>query len=358
MASLNGVELEEAQFVQDFPAETPPIEEVVSALRGAQEDVSLISALLSDEGAVVGMLLDALRVLEKPLSWVSLDPGVFAAEPGDVEKARVTSEGEIIVSHGEGEIVLIDLSDVENRDLLVKAVEDIIPKMKKVIEEPPEIEEPIVEAPEPVVQELPEPEEPAAEPEVPEIPLEEEEPAVEEPEAEAPLEEPLESEEPESEVIPEGPPEFEEAEEAVTKESPEFEEAEEAVTKGPPEFEEPPPIEETSEPEMDQPDVWEPLQATTPVTEEPGVRAAPVEKLKMPKPPPRKANDNGLRRLRRGVEIQKDRSAREMARVQEMRDAQIRRLRGTKRAQWGPHEEEGVLSRMKSLLSRIIGKKR
>ncbi|MCW3979185.1 MAG: hypothetical protein NWF12_05505 [Candidatus Bathyarchaeota archaeon] len=344
MASLNGVELEEAQFVQDFPAETPPIEEVVSALRGAQEDVSLISALLSDEGAVVGMLLDALRVLEKPLSWVSLDPGVFAAEPGDVEKARVTSEGEIIVSHGEGEIVLIDLSDVENRDLLVKAVEDIIPKMKKVIEEPPEIEEPIVEAPEPVVQELPEPEEPAAEPEVPEIPLEEEEPAVEEPEAEAPLEEPLESEEPESEVIPEGPPEFEEAEEAVTE--------------GPPEFEEPPPIEETSEPEMDQPDVWEPLHATTPVTEEPGVRVAPVAKVKMPKPPPRKANDNGLRRLRRRVEIQKDRSAREMARVQEMRDAQIRRLRGTKRAQWGPHEEEGVLSRMKNLLSRIIGKKR
>ena len=343
MASLNGVELEEAQFVQDFPAETPPIEEVVSALRGAQEDVSHISALLYDEGAVVGMLLDALRELEKPLNWVSLDPGVIAAEPGDVEKACVTPEGEIIVSHGDGEIALIDLSDVENRDLLVKAVEDIIPKIKKVIEEPPEIEEPIVEVPEPVVQGLPEPEEPVAEPEVPEVPLEEEEPAVEEPEAEAPIEEPLEPEEPESVVIPEGLPEFEEAEEAVTEEPPEFEEA--------------PPIEETSEPEMDQPDVWEPVQATTPVTEEPVVRAAPVEKVKMPKPPPRDANDNGLRRMRRRVEIQKDRTAREMAKVQEMRDTLIRRLRETKRAQWGP-QEEGILSRIKSLISRIIGKKR
>jgi len=82
-----------------------------------------------------------------------------------------------------------------------------------------------------------------------------------------------------------------------------------------------------------------------------------VEKVKMPKPPPRNVNENGLRRLRRRVEIQKDRTAREMARVQEMREAQIRRLRETKRAQWGPHEE-GVLSRLKSLLSRITGKKR
>ncbi len=77
----------------------------------------------------------------------------------------------------------------------------------------------------------------------------------------------------------------------------------------------------------------------------------------MPKPPPRKANDNGLRRLRRRVEIQKDRTAREMARVQEMREARIRRLRETKRAQTGP-SEEGVLSSVKSLLSRIMGKKR
>lgn len=348
MASLNGVELEEAQFVQDFPAETPPIEEVVSALCGAQEDVSHISALLSDEGAVVGMLLDALRELEKPLSWVSLDPGVIAAEPGYVEKARVTPEGEIIAIHGDGEIVLIDLSEVENRDLLVKAAEDIIPKLKKVIEEPPEIEEPMVEVTEPVVQAPPEPEEPAAEPE---LPLEEEEPAVEEPE-EAPMEEPLESEEPEaeapleepeSEVIPEGPPEFEEAEEAVAEELPEFEE--------------PPPIEETLEPEMDQTDVWEPPQTATPITEEPVERAAPVAKVTLPKPPLRKVNYNGLRRLRRRVEIQKERTAREMARVQEMREAQIRRLRETKRAQLGPHEE-GVLSWVKNLLSRIMGKKR
>ncbi len=343
MASLNGVELEEAHFVQDFPAETPPIEEIVSALRGAQEDVSHISALLYDEGAVVGVLLDALRELEKPLSWVSLDPGLIVVDPGDEVKARVTPEGKIIASHGDGEIVLIDLSEVENRDLLVKAAEDIIPKLKKVIEEPPEIEEPMVEVPEPVVKGPPELEEPSTEPEVPEVPLEEEEPAIEEPVAEAPLEEPLEPEEPDSEVIPEGPLELEEAEETVTEE--------------PPELEEPTPIEETLEPEMEQPDVWEPLQATTPVTEEPEIRATPVARVKMPKPPPLNVNDYGLRRLRRRVKIQKERMAREMARVQEMRDARIRRLRETKRAQWGPHEE-GVLSRLKSLLSRIMGKKR
>lgn len=343
MASLNGVELDEAQFIQDYSADTPPIEEVVSALRGAQEDVSHISALLSDEGAVVGMLLDALRELEKPLSWVSLDTEVIAAEPGDVEKARVTPGGEIVAIHGDGEIVLIDLSDFENRDLLVKAAEDIIPKLKKVIEEPPEIEEPTVELPEPVVQGLSEPEEPSPEAEVLEVLLEEEEPPVEEPAKEAPMEEALEPEELDSEVIPEGPAEFEEAVEAVTEE--------------PPEFKEPPPIEEPLEPEIEQPDAWEPPKATTPTTEEAEVRAAPVKKLKMPRPPPRKENNNGLRRLRRRVEIQEDRTAREMAKIQERRDARIRRLREMKRGQLGP-QEEGVLSRIRSLLSRITGKKR
>lgn len=340
MASLNGVELEEVQFVQGFTAETPPIEEVVSALKGVQEDVNRISALLTDEGAVVRMTLDALRELEKPLNWVSLDPGVFVTEPGDVEKARVTPKGEIIVSHVDGEIVLMDLSDVENRDLLVKAIEDIIPKIKKVIEEPPKIEEPTVEVLEPVVQEPPEHEGPS--PEL-EVPFEEEEPAVEEPEAEAPMEEPLESEETESEVIPEGPPEFEEAEETIKE--------------GSLEFEEPPLIEERLEPKMDQPDVLKQLQTTTSVTEESEVRAAPVAKVKVPKPLPRKANENGLRRLRRRVEIHKDKTAREMARVQEMRESQIRRMRETNRARWGL-PEEGVLPRMKSLLSRITGKKR
>jgi hypothetical protein len=342
MVSTNEVLLEEALLIQDFPDDSSiPSEDVVSALRSASVDVGYISSLLSDEDIVVGTLIEALRELKQPLIRVPLDPGVLPVEVGEVDIANVTPDGRIIVGYGDGGIGVIELSAEENRDLLVRTVDDIVPKLRDYIDRAPWELEPIVEVPEPLVQEPPEPEEPALELEALEEPLVvEEEPAIEEPEVEVIPEEPLRSEEP-----------LEEEGEPVTEEP-----GEEVFQDLLPAFQEPPSMEEPSGPQLVQPYVSEPSLPVAPFIVEPEVETPTVIEREKPKPSTLKRENNGVRKLRRTVEVQKDRTMREMAKVQRMRDARIRRLREKKSRQtdWG-RDRKGVFSRVKALFSRVRG---
>ena len=342
MASTDEVMLGEALLVQDFPDDPSiPSEDVVSAIRSASVDVGHISSLLSDEDIVVDTLIEALRELEQPLTKVPLDPGVLPVELGEADRAHVTPDGRIIVGYGDGGVGVIELSDEENRDLLVRTIDDMIPKLRDYIDTAPWELEPIVEFPEPFVQESPEPEEPTLEPEALEEPLEgEEELVIEAPEVEVIPEEPPGSEEPLEE---EGEPVIEEPVEEVFPELL-------------PAFQEPQSMEEPSGPQLDQPYVSEPSLSVVPFIVEPEVRTPTVIEREKPRPSTLKRENNGVRRLRRTVEVQKDRTMREMARVQRMRDARIRRLREKKSRQsdWG-RERKGILSRVKALFSRVRG---
>jgi hypothetical protein len=333
MASTNEVMLGEALLVQDFPDDSSiPSEDVVSAIRNVSVDVGHISSLLSDEEIVVGTLIEALRELEQPLTRVPLDPGVLPVELGEADRAHVTPDGRIIVGYGDGGVGVIELSAEENRDLLVRTIDDMIPKLRDYIDTAPWELEPIVEVPEPFAQEPPEPEEPTPEPEALEEPLEgEEEPAIEEPPA---SEEPLEEE---------GEPVIEEP-------------GEEVFLELLPAFQEPPSMEEPLGPQFDQPYVSEPSLPVAPFIVEPEVETPTVIEREKTRPSTLKRENNGVRKLRRTVEVQKDKTMREMAKVQKMRDARIRRLREKKSRQsdWG-RERKGVFSRVKALFSRVRG---
>jgi len=341
MASTNEVMLGEVLLVQDIPDDLSiPSEDVVSAIRNASADVGLISSLLSDEDIVVDTLIEALRELEQPLTKVPLDPGVLPVELGEADRAHVTPDGRIIVGYGDGGIGVIELSAEENRDLLVRTIDDMMPKLRDYIERAPWELEPIIEAPEPFVQEPPEPEEPTLEPEALEEPLVgDEEPAIEEPEVE---------------VIPEEPPGSEEPLEEEGE--PVIEEPDEVLSELLPAFQEPPSMGEPSGPQFDQPYVSEPSLPVAPFMVEPEVRTPTVIEREKPRPSTLKRENNGVRKLRRTVEVQKDRTMREMAKVQKMRDARIRRLREKKSRQsdWG-RERKGVISRVKTLFSRVRG---
>jgi hypothetical protein len=148
---------------------------------------------------------------------VPLDSGIFEEQLGKVEEAHVSPEGMLVYGLSDGLIGSLDLSEDDKRDLLVKVVEAIIPTLRGildgsvVLEEP---EEPWYEPPvEPTIEELPE-EEAEVEPELlveepPEVgePVSEEPDIEEEPMGEPPEELPSE-EEPRPEELLEPEPEF------------------------------------------------------------------------------------------------------------------------------------------------------
>jgi hypothetical protein len=205
----------------------PSAEETVVPLREMREDIDLIASLLSDEKTVVEDLFGTLLRIVGSIPRVPLDPSFFEEQLGTVEEAHVSPEGMLVYGLSDGLIGSLDLSEDDKRDLLVKVVEAIIPTLRGildgsvVLEEP---EEPWYEPPvEPTIEELPE-EEAEVEPELlVEEPPEVDEPvSEEEPMGEPPEELPAEEEPPRlEELLEPGPEFFEEPEPIIPVDVPE-----------------------------------------------------------------------------------------------------------------------------------------
>lgn len=305
---------EETQPLEDFLADAlPSSEEVVSAIRGAREDVELVSSLLSDEKVVVDALVELLPGLSPLLVRVIVDPSVLPVEMGEVEEVRLAPDGRIIVCRTDGEINTTDLTGGANRDLLVEVMRDIVPKLKEVLDSMPAFLEPTIEEPGPAAPEAEEPaiQEPTAEHVVPEVPPEVEEPVAEEQQVEA-AEEPLGVEEP---------------------------------TAG----------EEPAEPEaFAEPTVIEPVTPIEPAPEREPAVSLPVAADELPETTPVRTGDAQLRVYRRRVRRNDDVVRRQMVEVRRRRDAEIRRLREGLEAQEAPEWEEpkGFFGRLKRLFTR------
>ena len=214
MSSVIAAEVED--FLPYDDSETyslPSAEETVVPLREMREDIDLIASLLSDEKTVVEDLFGTLLRIVGSIPRVPLDPGFFEEQLGTVEEAHVSPEGMLVYGLSDGLIGSLDLSEDDKRDLLVKVVEAIIPTLRGildgsvVLEEP---EEPWYEPPvEPTIGELAEVEPELLVEEPPEVgePVSEEPDIEEEPIGEPPEELPSE-EEPIPEELLEPEPEF------------------------------------------------------------------------------------------------------------------------------------------------------
>jgi hypothetical protein len=201
VSSSDRLEQEAIAFSHDSsPDPLPSVEEIVSSLSELRGDLSHLSDLKSEEDKVVDDLFQVLMKLTRLLQWAPVETSVLPAELGEVESAHVTPEGSLIYYHDGGVIRSLDLSQYDNRDILVDVVRDLAPKLKEILENPPKVEEPVIEEPEPE----PEPE-PAVEELIVEEEVIEEEEQVEEPVAEEPqaMEEPVTEVAPEEEVIEE-----------------------------------------------------------------------------------------------------------------------------------------------------------
>ena len=204
MSSSEQLEHEAMAFSYDSSSESiPSVDEIVSSLSGLRGDLSHLSDLKSVEDQVVGDLFQVLMKLTRLLQWAPVETSALPVELGDVEKAHVTPEGSLIYYYDGGEIGSLDLSQYDNRDVLVDVVRDLAPKLREILENPPKVEEPVMEAPEPEpepVAEEPMAEEPTIQEPVMEERAEVEEPAVEE---EPVTEEPQVMEEPEADEVQE-----------------------------------------------------------------------------------------------------------------------------------------------------------
>lgn len=200
MSSSEQLEHEAIAFSHDSsPDSIPSVDEIVSSLSGLRGDLSHLSDLKSEEDQVVDDLFQVLMKLTRLLQWAPVETSALPVELGVVESAHVTPEGSLIYYHDGGEIGSLDLSQYDNRDVLVDVVRDLAPKLREILENPPKVEEPVIEAPEPEpVVEEPMAEEPVIEEPVMEERAEVEELAVEE---EPVTEEPQVMEEPVAEEV-------------------------------------------------------------------------------------------------------------------------------------------------------------
>ena len=107
---------------------------VVETLRRLREDVGQISELSSEEGSIVAAFSLAFLKLMEPLTKaLPVDAGVLPPEFGAVEKANVLPKGDLVVLHRDGRMESVDLTDAENRDLLVTVMSDAMPRFNALI---------------------------------------------------------------------------------------------------------------------------------------------------------------------------------------------------------------------------------
>jgi hypothetical protein len=143
-ASIDYAETVE-QVIDDRPApaiepmRTPPVmpaspEEVVGIMRRLREDVGQISELSSEEENIVAAFSLAFLKLMEPLTKaLPVDTSILPRELGVVEKANVVPRGDLVILHSDGRMESLDLTDKDNRDLLIATVSDVMPRFNSLI---------------------------------------------------------------------------------------------------------------------------------------------------------------------------------------------------------------------------------
>lgn len=327
MAATNELEDDATAFSLDAASE-PPVspDSVMSSLQELQESLGLYKDLAEVESETLDSLFEALSGMALTVSRIPLEPSSLA-RIGEIEAARLSPEGALIVTRPDGEIETLEFSDPENRELLQPVIDDLMGKLRGLMDGSYAVPEPVERPrPRPVIKQVqeevvaPEPEEVLEEP-----------PALEEIPPEEVLEEVEEESEEEVEEEAEEPEET--LEEIPEVETPEVVELEDV---------EPPPVSipALSPARIEEP---EPIMRTEPVFQKPSVVASL---------PPRPVN-RLLNRHRSKVKRQREEARRKMSEIRRLRDEEIRQMRTAGKAS-GPvlRLPTGILGSLRKLFSR------
>lgn len=277
-------------------------EAALTSLRELREALEEASVLASEETSTVDAFIETLGSLPVPISRISIDPALIDSRLGPVEDARINTEGVLIFSSPEGTIENVDLTNFDNRDLLVSILGDLVEKLRKLANKKPVLTEIPVDEP------------------VDEISV------IDTPKVEEPLEiDEIAEPEPPEEIVP--------------------------------------PVEEIDEP-VEEPFFVEPEPVEPSIEELPELPSEPIEDEPSAIPPeadepfkvPNVQSGSVLRRYRGEVQHQKGEASRRISEVRRLREWQVQRMRKGVKEPWAL-EEAGVIASLKRLLSRKTGKR-
>jgi predicted RNA-binding protein len=330
MASSDTSLIETMADIEPLDDPRASAEEVITALRGVQGEIDIISSLITDEKVVVESLFGKMREITGALRRIPVDTSALDTGPDELEDACLDADCRLIVSTSEGEIKVLDLSAEESRELLVTVIEDVVPKLKGILDGTYELE-PIIEEP---PREPPEAK-PALEPseiEEPELaPGDLEKTEVEEPKVEKPVEEEAKEEEPAAEQELQAEEELQEPQEELV--------AEKQI-----------PEEPTPTPE---PKLVEPVVSSFPQMVTAPVEPLPEVPLRVEEPPTMRGSRE-IERLRRRVRRDRDRTRRQMEKLRKLREAKILETRYTTSTPSEAERVEGPLGTLKGIISRVM----
>jgi hypothetical protein len=109
-------------------------EEVVETLRRLREDVGQINELSSEEENIVAAFaLSFLKLMEPLTKALPVDVSILPRELGFVEKANVVPKGDLVILYADGRMESLDLTEKDNRDLLITVVSDVMPRFNSLI---------------------------------------------------------------------------------------------------------------------------------------------------------------------------------------------------------------------------------
>lgn len=107
---------------------------VVDSLKKLKEEVGQISELSSEEENVVRIFsLTFLKLLEPLTKALPVNVTLLPNELGSVAKANVLPKGDLVILFTDGRMESIDLTENENRDLLVIVISDVMPRLNDLI---------------------------------------------------------------------------------------------------------------------------------------------------------------------------------------------------------------------------------
>ena len=109
------------------------IEDIVESLRSVGDDVAQIVKLTSEEKVLVSDFLSVLKQVPQRMFSVPISTSGLPARIRAFTQARIDSTGHLILTTEDGRMVVMDLSEIQNRDIMMAVVNDIIPKFKDLV---------------------------------------------------------------------------------------------------------------------------------------------------------------------------------------------------------------------------------
>jgi hypothetical protein len=107
------------------------VQKLADALKSMADDVGQISELAAEEKLLVTEFFKSLLSLMQPLTpSMVVSTSALPVEVGNVSQAHVDPTGHLALVYEDGHLELKDLTEKQNRDLMILVIQDVMPKFK------------------------------------------------------------------------------------------------------------------------------------------------------------------------------------------------------------------------------------